>query len=698
MKTSRWIRPVGISFTILLSVFVFQFSRPAHGQSFHSAENPSAADWSQIQGALYYELTKISDSELNEEDLFGFSTAISGDTIVVGEPQEIMTPGDPQDDAGAAYVFQRNHGGPDNWGLVKKLVASDGGVGDLFGISVDIDGDTIVVGGDQNHDNSPDSPLAGGAVYVFERDFGGKNNWGESARLVASGVEEPGKFGRGVGISGNTIVASNRGDDLFGLYEGAVYVFERDAGGPGAWGQTARLTSSDTGEEDGFGGGLAVDGNLILVGAPLNGVVDFETGAVYVFERSMANPGDWIEVGQLLPVDGGTFDHFGEVIAIEGETAVVGAYSNDGLVGNLQIDRGAAYVFEKDQGGPDAWGLIKKITASDGETNDEFGSNVEIDEDTIVVGAPDHLVSPSPIYHAGAVYTYERDLGGPENWGESAELSASDGEGAEKFSVVAIDGEHLVIGAPHAHGGGNAIYAGAAYIFKRHQIVSRAFVPLATNCEILYADDFSNPNSGWPKVDTGSTLFEYKAGEYRILFDNKFSLAGAHPGVSFTEYLVSVSVRNLQNLPGTYGLLFGLAPEWEYFYTLEIDNAKHWELWHWWGTWELRASGTSDALKPGTASNTIAVERYFPGYFKFYANGELLTSLQDTDAPGMRNLGVWATSGSEENLDIRFDNYKVEPIGCGWSAGETQTGAETLPWEGPDSAGWIEGGFPPRDP
>ena len=67
-------------------------------------------------------------------------------------------------DAGAAYIFKRDQGGADNWGQVKKITASDGAAGDYFGVSVSISGDTVVVGAAKDDDNGIDASSA----YVFK--------------------------------------------------------------------------------------------------------------------------------------------------------------------------------------------------------------------------------------------------------------------------------------------------------------------------------------------------------------------------------------------------------------------------------------------------------------------------------------------------------------------------------------------------
>ena len=85
------------------------------------------------------ESTKIFASTPGAAASFGWSTAADGDTVVVGAYGFVSY-------TGAAFVFERNQGGADNWGHTKKITAAAGAASDRFGNSVSISGDTVVVG------------------------------------------------------------------------------------------------------------------------------------------------------------------------------------------------------------------------------------------------------------------------------------------------------------------------------------------------------------------------------------------------------------------------------------------------------------------------------------------------------------------------------------------------------------------------
>lgn len=121
-------------------------------------------------------------------------------------------------ETGAAYILYRNEGGADNWGEVTKLTASDGEANDHFGRSVAISGDMAIVGA--HFDDTF------GAAYVFGRNEGGPNNWGELFKLTASEPERGEQFGIGVGIDGNLAIVGAERNDEAALDAGKAYLFD----------------------------------------------------------------------------------------------------------------------------------------------------------------------------------------------------------------------------------------------------------------------------------------------------------------------------------------------------------------------------------------------------------------------------------------------------------------------------------------
>jgi uncharacterized repeat protein (TIGR01451 family) len=186
-----------------------------------------------------------------------------------------------------------------------------------------------------------------------------------------------------------------------------------------------------------------------------------------------------------------------------------------------------------------------------------------------------------------------------------------------------------------------------------------------------YADDFSDPGSGWPIDDTGDTLYEYLNGEYRILLRNANWWAGARPGFKASNYIVAVDVRRTTGgITGSYGLIFGLSDDWSQFYSFEIaphniPPAHNYIIFRYnSGNWTPLAAGFSDNISPiWDVTNRLKIERN-GSLIRAYANGHLLTSVSDGSYTGSRHVGLIATSSSMPNLDVRFDNFTVDPI-CG---------------------------------
>ena len=144
-----------------------------------------------------------------------------------------------------------------------KRVASDAQNLDLLGYSVGLSGDYAVAGAQYVDDGGTNR----GAAYVFERNYGGNNNWGQVAKLVASDAADSDIFGRSVAIDGDYVVVGAFLEDGGGTDRGAAYVFYRNQGGTDNWGEVAKLTASDAQDGDEFGNSVAIDGDYVVVGA-----------------------------------------------------------------------------------------------------------------------------------------------------------------------------------------------------------------------------------------------------------------------------------------------------------------------------------------------------------------------------------------------------------------------------------------------
>jgi hypothetical protein len=266
---------------------------------------------------LFTQRQKLVANDGGADDTFGGSVAISGDTAVVGAYGD-------GNYRGSAYVFVRSGS---SWILQQKLTASDSANSDMFGISVAINGDTIVVGASQFDPYN----MGQGKAYVFVRSGA---TWDERLKLTASDGAVGDRFGGSVAISENMVVvgASNNNTG-----RGSAYVFVPSGR---FWSEQLKLTAWDGASDDQFGSSVAISGDTVVIGAHRADINSkHDQGSAYVFVRSGSL---WWLQKKLIASDGAAGDRFGKSVAISGDTVVVGAYFDD-ISSNT--DRGSAYVF-----------------------------------------------------------------------------------------------------------------------------------------------------------------------------------------------------------------------------------------------------------------------------------------------------------------------------------------------------------------
>jgi hypothetical protein len=415
-------------------------------------------------GSTWSQQAYLKASNPDASDRFGEAVSISGDTIVVGATSEdsSATGVNGQNNnntinSGAAYVFVRNGS---TWSQQAYLKASNPDVSDVFGISVSVAGDTIVVGALYEHSNA-------------------------------------------TGVNGNQ--SDNSCTDC-----GAAYVFVRNGS---IWSQQAYLKASNTDPIDYFGRSVSVAGDTIVVGAPnedsstkiINGNQSDNSapgaGAAYVFVR---NGSTWSQQAYLKASNAQTADWFGFSVSISGDTIVVGAEFEDssatGVDGNQNnnslTDSGAAYVFVRSG---TTWSQQAYLKGSGLASNINFGYSVSASGDTVAVG-----------YVLGnEVSVFARN---GTSWCGQANLSGSNTEAGDKFGYsLAISGNTVIVGAPHEASGATGVngnqndnskgVSGAVYVFSGvgpTQSTARVSVK-----RVLSANQ--TVPTGWGTVDDGYT-------------------------------------------------------------------------------------------------------------------------------------------------------------------------------------------------
>jgi len=374
------------------------------------------------------QVQKLTADDGGEGQHFGTGISMDGDTAVIGAPQDSELGAA----SGAAYVFVRSGG---VWVQQAKLLPDDGAARDFFGARLSISGDSVVVGVPSRDDNGSTS----GAAYVFVRSG---EVWSQQAKLLPDDGSKSDRFGESVSLDGDTAVIGAVLDEDNGPNSGSAYVFVRSGE---VWTQQAKLTPDDGAEGTLFGNAISLDGDTAVIAAVLDAENGSQSGAVYVFVRTGEQ---WTQQAKLLADDGSGSDMFGFSVALDGDTAVIGA------VQRFTEDPGAAYVFARSDGG---WAQQAKLLPDDGETFDQFGYSVALDGDTAVIGAVQTL-REGP----GADYVFARSDGG---WTQQAKLLADDGEANDHFGApVRLDGNNALIGALGDDDLGES--SGAVYVFR----------------------------------------------------------------------------------------------------------------------------------------------------------------------------------------------------------------------------------------
>jgi len=238
-------------------------------------------------GITWTQQAYVKASNTDSQDLFGHKVALSGNTLAVGAPEEwggsTGANGNPSDNSvpfsGAAYVFVRSGS---SWSQQAYLKASNTGNADLFGIALDLDGDTLVVGAHQEKSNATgvdgdqhnDTIGHAGAAYVFTRNG---STWTQQAYLKSSNTGFSDRFGRTVAIKGDDlfVAAPAESSNATGInqdqlddstpWAGAVYQFRRQ---DGQWRQVAYIKASNTDPEDAFGWSIALADDHVAISAP----------------------------------------------------------------------------------------------------------------------------------------------------------------------------------------------------------------------------------------------------------------------------------------------------------------------------------------------------------------------------------------------------------------------------------------------
>jgi len=387
---------------------------------------------------------------------------------------------------GGVYVFVKPTAGWQNMTETAFLTGSNMEGGDNLGYSVAVS-DGVIVSGAPYDDVNGDANR--GVAYLYEKPAGGWVNMTETAQLSASDGATYDDLGNDVAIDGDVVVVGAPDADINGRpNQGAVYVFEKPTGDWIDSTETAKLTTSDGGDNDYAGRSVAIDGNAIVATAY---GYKFDTGAVMVYVKENSAWQSTTETAILQSSQPGGDAYFGQAVDIDAETIVVGAYAQDA--------HGAVYVFQKQLDDWSALIQVAKLTASDAQDYDHFGHSVSLSGDVLVVGADGKEVGSNR--DQGAAYIFIRPGSGWTDAHENARLQADNGNAGDHFGwSAAIDGDVVAVGAPKYTAGGND-KQGAVYLFEE-------------------------PAGGWSGLQLSSTLLLASNGAASDQFGTSVAVAG----------------------------------------------------------------------------------------------------------------------------------------------------------------------------
>lgn len=378
-------------------------------------------------GTTWVEQAKLTTPSVPSAK-YGISVSLEGDVALVGASGIV--------DGGEAYVYAFDG---TTWNHLSTFTSyAYSTKGDSFGASVVFRDSTALIGGPgADVGRSANAGLARLSIYD-----GSVWTGGGTLQLASVETTTGDCLGISVSVDGDTALVGAYGDDDLGQDAGAVYVPVRDGS---LWTRQAKLTAADGAAGDQFGVSVSIDGTTALVGASGDDDLGAESGSTYVFVRSGSS---WVQQAKLLAQDGEAGDLFGCDVALDGDTALIGAHGDD----DLGLDSGGAYLFVRNG---TTWSQRTKLIAPAGDAEFRFGTSVSIDDDTALVGADRS--------GGGRAYVFTKS---GSAWMPQARLVSDDREVLDRFGTsVSIEADTAVIGA--SGDDDQASNAGAAYVFCR---------------------------------------------------------------------------------------------------------------------------------------------------------------------------------------------------------------------------------------
>ncbi len=368
----------------------------------------------------------LTPSVLGERDEYGWAAAIEDDVIAVSAPyhDELGL------DTGAVFIFERIDG---EWVETAYLLPPYPDPQGWFGRWLALDEGRLVIGAPYEDGRS----LSGewiedaGVAYVYEKQG---DVWMRTGTLLPGIPTAGASFGWSVAISGDRIAVAAWEDSIGGMEAGSVTTYRQHKG---LWRPEETFFPNEPSQRQMFGRDIALQDNILVVGAPGDDTIGEDTGAVYVWHHY---DDQWNFAGKLLASDATGLDRLGSQVSLNGGWLAAGAHQHGDPVWN----GGAVYVWRLET----LWEFHAKLQASDLQPGDWFGYSVDIQNERMLIGSPHRGHPETGTYRSGAAYAFEL-VGG--DWIEVGVLGPVDpvtaGERAEFGWVTEIDGQTAVVGA-----------------------------------------------------------------------------------------------------------------------------------------------------------------------------------------------------------------------------------------------------------
>lgn len=414
--------------------------------------------------------TQLQTNEDHDLERFGAAVDLSQGTLVVGAP-DATADGSSGFGVGKVFVYDEQPNG--DWNLSTTINYGEFMFGGpkRFGAAVSIDGDVIAVGVPEQSDEEQNI-IEVGRVAVYQRQ--NINHWDLAALLKPSAPSAENHFGFSVSVSGNRVAVGNKQATAIGIepdtHEMVAYVFEKQ---DAEWGEVAAIPLDDASHFSNTS--VDLKGNTLAIG--FDGIND--AAGAYVFE---SNGSDWLPVSYFespLPDEFSDNGGFGTALALAGDLIFIADTLEDGdsassinAPNNNKPNSGAVFMFSIDSGTivPPIPYLVDYIKAFDAYEQDRFGYDVDVDGNTMIVGAPDNEIFGLALTaNYGSAYIYERQITG--QWVNTFNLTVPYNipltEDDFQFGKsVAIEGDTIVVSAPSELLPGS-LGRGAVYVYER---------------------------------------------------------------------------------------------------------------------------------------------------------------------------------------------------------------------------------------